>query len=112
MRHVGRYFHVTSTSNRESIRRHGLDWRRMGAACGIAGSGEPEQEGCFLCEGEFEADWFVQMNNTGGTVDVWEVTRVDAAALAESPEGHFYLPQAVPPDRLTLVRTDIPPGRG
>jgi hypothetical protein len=31
-------FHVTSELNRESIRTHGLDWSRMGAAHGIAGS--------------------------------------------------------------------------
>jgi hypothetical protein len=39
---VGRFFHVTSARNRESILRHGLDWQFMGAAPGIAGSGGPE----------------------------------------------------------------------
>jgi hypothetical protein len=34
-------FHVTDSANRESIRQHGLDWRRMGTALGIAGSRVP-----------------------------------------------------------------------
>ena len=37
-------FHVTSAANRESIRSHGLDWTRMGAARGIAGSMTPALE--------------------------------------------------------------------
>ena len=51
---MSRLFHVTSSLNRESIQAHGLDWRRMGAARGIAGSSAPEQAGCFLCLNEFE----------------------------------------------------------
>lgn len=43
------YFHVTSSRNRDSILRHGLDWSRMSVAAGIAGSQRPEQQGCFLC---------------------------------------------------------------
>jgi hypothetical protein len=34
---VADWFHVTSSRNRESILRHGLDWRHMGEALGIAG---------------------------------------------------------------------------
>jgi len=41
--------------NRESILAHGLDWTRMGAAPGIAGSPVPEDDGVFLCRDEFEA---------------------------------------------------------
>jgi len=67
---MDRLFHVTSSRNRESIRTYGLDWTRMADARGIAGSRAPEQEGCFVCLGEFEMEWFVDMNNTGGTVDV------------------------------------------
>ncbi len=48
-------FHVTSAVNRESILAHGLDWTRMGAAPGIAGSPVPEDDGVFLCRDEFEA---------------------------------------------------------
>ena len=42
------FVHVTAAVNRESIRRHGLDWRRMSVATGIAGSRGPELEGIFL----------------------------------------------------------------
>jgi len=47
-----RLFHVSSAANRKSILAHGLDWTRMGAARGIAGSTTPEQEGVFLCRDE------------------------------------------------------------
>ena len=38
----GEMFHATATENRQSILRHGLDWRQMGTVPGIAGSREPE----------------------------------------------------------------------
>ena len=41
----------------------------------------PEEEGVFLCRGEFEADFFVSGNNTGGPVDVWAVTGVEEGEL-------------------------------
>ncbi len=62
---MARLCHVTSALNRGSILAHGLDWTRMGAAPGIAGSLVPEKEGVFLCRDEFEADFFVRINNTG-----------------------------------------------
>jgi hypothetical protein len=102
-------FHVTSVKNRRSIAIHGLDWRRMGAAAGIAGSPVPEQEGCFLALDEWTTDYFVEMNNTGGPVDVWAVHDVDEADLVQSPQGYLYLPGVIPPDRLRLVRKDVPP---
>ena len=108
---VTRLFHVTSSTNRASVRANGLDWRIMGAASGIAGSKTPEREGCFLCRGEWEADWFAGLNNTGGPVDVWAVDGIDEDDLLESPEGFLFLPEAIPADRLTLLRTDIPPSR-
>jgi hypothetical protein len=37
-RATGVWYHATSSENRDSIRSHGLDWKRMGAARGIAGS--------------------------------------------------------------------------
>ena len=46
---MARLFLLTSAMNRESILAHGLDWTRMGAAPGIAGSPVPEKEGVFLC---------------------------------------------------------------
>jgi hypothetical protein len=60
----------------------------MVAAPGIAGSESPEQEGCFLCHDESGAEWFIDMNNTGGPVDVWAVDGVDPSELRESPEGY------------------------
>jgi hypothetical protein len=102
-------FHVTSSLNRESIMAHGLDWQRMSAAPGIAGSREAEKEGCFLCLDDSETDWFVEMNNTGGPVDVWVVDGVDETELITSPEGHTYLPGPIPAQRVSLLRGDIPP---
>lgn len=103
------YFHVTSTSNRASLWRFGLDWTRMGSAPGIAGSRTPEVEGCFLCVHLAEDEWFIRMNNTGGPVDVWEVSGVDSGELVESANGYCYVPRTVPPTDLALVRRDIPP---
>ena len=83
-----RFFHVTSSLNRESIGENGLDWDRMGDAWGIAGSRAPEQAGSFVCEDDGQVEWFVRMNNTGGPVDVWAVSGVDRVELHESPEGY------------------------
>jgi hypothetical protein len=102
-------YHVTSVSNRASIEEHGLDWRRMGAAPGIAGSPVPEQDGCFLAADEWTTDFFVRMNNTGGPVDVWAVEGIDEADLESSPEGFGYFPGVIARERLRLVRKDIPP---
>ncbi|OAA26487.1 hypothetical protein UG55_1016152 [Frankia sp. EI5c] len=111
-RHHGgmHFFHVTSTANRKSVSTHGLDWSRMGSARGIAGSRGPEVAGVFLCRDEFEADWFVRLNNTGGPVDVWEVDGTSFDDLEESPNGYVYLPHPIPAGRLTLTRRDLLPG--
>jgi hypothetical protein len=103
-------FHVTSSLNRASIARYGLDWRYMGVACGIAGSPMPEVDGCFLASDDVEADFFVRMNNTGGPVDVWAVEGVADEDLVGSPEGFLYLPRPVPAEQLRLVRQGIPVG--
>lgn len=108
IRVVARLLHVTSSLNRESIRRYGLDSSRMAAAPGIAGSREPEQKGCFLCRNENEAEWFLGFPEPG-TCDVWAVDGVNESDLVESPEGYMYLPGRVPPERLELLRTDVPP---
>ena len=102
-------FHVTSVRNRESIELNGLGWRLMGAAPGIAGSPRPEQEGCFLAPDEWTADYFVEINNTGGPVDVWAVEGIDASRMLESPEGYSYFPAPIPRQHLRLVRESIPP---
>jgi hypothetical protein len=95
--------HVSSASNRDSIRRHGLDWTRMAAARGIAGSHSPEISGVFLCVDEFEVGWFVQLNNTGGPVDVWAVTGISEDQLLDAGTGHMYFPGKIPPGHLDLA---------
>jgi hypothetical protein len=80
----------------------------MGAAHGIAGSIAPEQQGCFVCR-DVEVDWFVEMNNTGGPVDVWAISGVDENSLVQSPEGYEYVAASIPSGRLTLTRCDIEP---
>lgn len=84
-------FHVTSSLNRESLERRGLDWRHMGAAPGIAGSDELELEGIFLARDRFEVDWFVDMAKRRGVseVDVWEID-VDQLRLLESAENYIF----------------------
>lgn len=101
--------HVTSTLNRASITKHGLDWSRMGAARGIAGSRTPEIAGIFLCTDELEVDWFVRMNNTGGPVDVWAVEGIDRASLVVFDTGYSYLPEKIEATRLKLIRAEVPP---
>ena len=81
----------------------------MGAARGIAGSHAPEVAGCFLVDDEYDVDWFVRLNNTGGPVDVWAVDGIEPADLVETSNGYRYLPRTVPPGSLTLVRQDLPP---
>jgi hypothetical protein len=100
-------YHVTSVLNRDSILTHGLDPSRMAAAPGIAGSEQPDGEGCFVCLDEGEVEWFVAMNNTGGPVDVWAIDDVDEADLVQHPDGHSYYPEPIPASRLRLLRRDV-----
>jgi hypothetical protein len=81
----------------------------MGVSRGIAGSSRPEVEGIFLGQDEHDVDYFTQMNNTGGPVDVWAVDGIDEDEFRESPNGYRYVPGAIPADRLTLLATDLPP---
>ncbi|WIM93231.1 hypothetical protein ACTOB_005203 [Actinoplanes oblitus] len=104
---MSRLFHVSSVLNRDSIRRHGLDWTRMGAARNIAGSRAPEVEGCFLCD-EATTTFFIRINNTGGPVDVWAVDGVGEEQLVTSPEGFEYYPGRIPAQQVTLHRPDVP----
>jgi hypothetical protein len=108
LRAVSTRFHVTSVLNRASILEHGLDWTYMGAAPGIAGSDRPEAEGVFLAE-EWDVDWFVRMNNTGGPVDVWSVVDVEEDLLVGNGSGYFFLPDRIAPARLGLLHRDLPP---
>jgi hypothetical protein len=68
-------YHVSPTANRESIRRYGLDWRRMGTEFNIPGAQGAEQDGVFLSRDQEEARWFVDLGRERhGELDVWEVT--------------------------------------
>lgn len=83
----------------------------MGAARGIAGSRRPEAEGIFVCRDE-ETEFFLQINNTGGPVDLWAVDGIDEGLLLDNGNGFFYLPGRIPAARVRLVRSDIPPQSG
>jgi hypothetical protein len=109
------YFHVTSSVNRASIEKHGLDWGQMGAAHGIAGvpgaSLAPEVEGIFLLESEDELEWFAQIGIGQGhqSVDVWEASLPDDAELIETDSGYSYWPTPIPSSAIRLVRADWTP---
>lgn len=112
---MSRLFHVSSAANRKSILAHGLDPARMGAVPGIAGSTAAEAGGVFLCADEFEAEFFVRMNNTGGPVDVWVVAGVGGRQLAEAGNGFSYCPAPIPPGQVALAGWPPPgaePGSG
>jgi hypothetical protein len=102
---VETWFHVSSAANRNSIRVHGLDWTRMGAARGIAGSTVPEADGVFLCPDEFTVGFFVRMNNTGGPVDVWAVSGIDKEQMSDNGSGFFYFPGRISPGQVTLIES-------
>lgn len=108
----GLMFHVAAAATRESIRRHGLDWRRMGESPGIAGSREPELPGIFLCASLDEARFFTDMARRPS--DVWAV-RVDGLWLEGDPganggDNWMIVPEPVGPERLWLAETDVLPG--
>jgi hypothetical protein len=91
---------------------HGLDWTRMGAVRGIAGSGRPEVDGVFLCRDEFEVEFFVGFDATALPVDVWSVEGVEKHELVEAPEGFVYVPRPIPARQLTLLHRDEWPRAG
>ena len=97
----GEMFHVTATENRQSILRHGLDWRQMGTTAGIAGSREPELPAVFLCENRDEIGFFTQMSRL--PADVWAV-RVDGLWVETGPDGWIIVSEPVPPERLRLLQ--------
>jgi hypothetical protein len=102
---VETWFHVSSAANRDSIRVHGLDWTRMGAARGIAGSTVPEADGVFLCPDEFTVGFFVRVNNTGGPVDVWAVSGIDKEQMLDNGSGFFYFPGRISAGQVTLIES-------
>ena len=105
-------FHVTSVRNRRSIETHGLDWSHMSDVPGIAGSRRPEIDGVFLVDDPGMAQFFVQINTTGGPVDIWAVDDVDPADLVDAGSGFSYLPTRIDRHRPTLLDRDIPEPMG
>ena len=92
------FFHVTPAANRDSIRRHSLDWRLGGG--GLARSREPEEPGVFLARGEHEADFFIRMGEgCFPALDLWEITLDhDASGNVVGSEVFFR--------ELTFTRTE------
>lgn len=78
----GVMFHASRCENRESIQRHGLDWRHM-TEPGIAGSDRPEWPGVFLSLDLESAEWFARMPGPR-RADIWSV-RVDGLWLVGDP---------------------------
>lgn len=78
----GTMYHASRCENRESIRRHGLDWRLM-TEPGIAGSDRPEWPGVFLTAELESAEWFARMPGLR-RADIWSV-RVDDLWLVGDP---------------------------
>lgn len=79
----------------------------MADAPGIAGSQRPEVAGCFLAFDEFDAAFFIRMNNTGGPVDLWAVDGIDSSKLVEASEGFHYYPATIPRDYIRLVQSNV-----
>ena len=73
---------------------------------GIAGSTLPEVEGVFLAESFWDGFWYASFGRHS-SVDIWNV-RADGLALREDNEG-WICSSVIPPDRLTLVETDLSP---
>ncbi len=101
-------FHVSPSTNRASIDKHGLDWTLMSDMRGIAGSTSPELEGIFVCRGRDQADRFLRMNNSGGPADVWAIANVDEKELVVSTSGYSYVPRPIPRTDLVLVERAVP----
>jgi hypothetical protein len=105
----GEVFHATAAVNRASIRRHGLDWRQMGPAPGIAGSAAPELPAVFVCADMEEISFFLRMARMPS--DVWSV-QADGLWLETGPSGWWVINNPVGAERLRLVATDIPAHTG
>jgi hypothetical protein len=99
----GEMFHVSATANRASITEHGLDWRRM-VNPGVAGATEPELDGIFLCESEFDVEFFTDMSRVPS--DVWAVN-VSGRWVESGPSGWVFVTEPIPASALRLVRCDV-----
>ena len=95
----GQMFHVSASANRESILRHGLDWRHMGQAAGVAGSATPELPGIFVQESA-DDDFFVRMAKF--PTDMWSVL-LEGRWIETGPSGWWFVARPVEPERLRLL---------
>ena len=106
-------WHVSPSPNRESILTYGLDWRRM-SIHGLAASArtpvEPEAEGIFLARSPGEVEFLLSFGQHP-LVDVWEVD-VRGLAVDDVDQDWPICPTPIPPERLRLVRTDVPAPAG
>lgn len=100
----GEMFHASASANRASIREHGLDWRRMGQATGVAGSPAPEMPCVFLDRTLQGVQFFV--GAAVSPVDVWAVD-VDGLWVENGPDGWWLVAQPIPPERVRLVAADL-----
>ena len=109
-------FHVSSSLNRESIREHGLDWRRMLDQRGLAGSEVEEGPYVFLAQDVEEVEWFVEISRTHhASVDIWEVALAEDVAMRDGEtappppyrevDGFLCTTEPIPPERLRLIKT-------
>jgi hypothetical protein len=98
----GELVHITAAVNRESIRRWGLDWSRMGAARGIAGSAQPELPAIFL-DTEDSVAFFRRMARE--PVDLWAIDVTDLW-VENGPDGWYIHGSPIEPGRLRLVESD------
>jgi hypothetical protein len=73
---------------------------------GIAGSPVAEADGVFLAETLSEGFWYASFGQHT-RVDIWQA-RVTGLRLREVNEG-WVSEEVIPPDRLTLVETDLSP---
>ena len=100
------FYHVTPSANRDSIGRHGLDWRRGGG--GITGSNAPEKDGVFLARDGHEVDFFVRIGTARfAALDVWEITLDEDDTPARVFDGFLCWMQAIPAARLRLIKRDL-----
>ena len=101
----GQLVHFSASANRESISRWGLDWRRMGASWGIAGSTAPELAAVFL-DSAGPHSLFRRMART--TIDRWGVD-VTGLWIENGPSGWYIHGAPIPPERLELLERDLAP---
>jgi len=102
-------YHLSPVENRDSIRAHGLDPSRMGAAPGLAGSERPEVTGVYVFDDPGEAKWWAgtmgERHRSG--LDLWQFT-AQQAQLAAGPDGFDHLTGTVAPEALRLRQTFTP----